>query len=278
MTPPGPGAYRHLLLTKFNILTNAAYGPSGRRLEDGWLRARLEEFETFCLPSVRGQVGADFTWVVFCDDESPEWFKKRMRSFGDVLTPLFVSGMTNATMGAVLRDAGLVDRPWLISTRLDNDDALRRTFLRDVQRQFAGQQRLFVEFRLGLRAYRGGLHRAYWRSNPFLSLIEAVGPDGAVDVVYLMNHRRVLDAEPTRVVWGRPAWLRSLHPTNTVLTPVGLPLLASRHPDFACDWDRLPAPRPLPVRAGWSVSGGVQAWLVRSRWGRLVARALRRGR
>ncbi|WP_147303942.1 glycosyltransferase [Subtercola boreus] len=264
--------FNHLLLTKFNILTTLEYGPLEQRLDSEWLRARLVEFETFCLPSVAGQVGADFRWVVFCDEASPDWFKQKMRSFGDVLIPLFVSGMTNATMGQRLKTEGLTDERPLISTRLDNDDAIARDYLSNVQSHFANQDRLFVDYPIGLRACEGALFSGLWRSNPFMSLIEA-SPDNGVPYlgVYFKQHHKVRKTEQIKTVWHSPVWLRAMHSANTVQTQVGIPRLSSQDERFSVDWAGLKTPPSLSKKVSISLLG-YKARLERSSKYKTIAR------
>src|SRR4051794_4900698 len=158
MTPE----FRHLLITKFNIRTSGTNEASPMRLDKEWLRDRLAEFETFCAPSVEAQTTRDFSWLVLCDEESPSWFKAAMSSNGDLITPLFLGDVTNATLPALLKERGYVDRPGLITSRLDNDDAIARNLLETVQDLYVGQERLFVNFPLGVRAHGGYLYRGYW--------------------------------------------------------------------------------------------------------------------
>jgi hypothetical protein len=265
MTNARAQSFNHLLITKFNIATTLSYGPFAQRLDDDWLRGRLAEFETFCLPSVKSQVGASFRWLILCDEESPQWFKDRMLSQPDVFTPLFVTGMTNATMGRRLAELGYIDERPLLTTRLDSDDAISRDFLATVQQQYAGQDRLFIEFPLGLRSFRGALFSALWRSAPFLTLIEAPHADGSpYDIVYIHSHDQVWKKEKTKAVWGKRYWIRSMHDRNSIQSATGIPRLSPRHERFDIDWDRLPPQPALPARVGL-MAWGYWARLQRSK-------------
>lgn len=255
--------FDHLVLTKFNILTTPEYGPAARRLEDAWLERRLAEFETFSLPSLRSQSTKTFRWLIFCDDESPQWFKDRMASYGPPVEPVFVSGMTNATMGALLRDRGYTGARPLITTRVDNDDALAIDFIEAVQSEYAGQDRVFINFPWGLRACDGALFTGHWSSNPFMSLIEQPSADGAFLGVYFRQHHLVKKTEKVVNVRRPPSWIRAMHTSNTVQTQVGLPRLADRSSLFEIDWNRLPEP-PSMARKILISANGYRARLQRS--------------
>lgn len=63
--------------------------------------------------------------------------------------------------------------PYLITTRIDSDDAMAVDFMAAVQAQFGRQERLFVNFTRGVQIDRtGAVYRSDVLSNPFVSLIE----------------------------------------------------------------------------------------------------------
>ncbi len=238
--------FRHLLLTRFNIMTE--FAPAPQRLDDVWLRSRLQPFRRYCAPSVAGQT-VPVPWLVLCDASSPSWFKSEIESTSGA-TPVYLEGPgTPAALAEAVHATGLVDAPYLITSRVDSDDALARTFLATVQAQFSHQQRSFVEFPVGIQSYRHGLYTRVWRSNPFVSLIERVEFGSLPETVWCMSHAQVLATQPTRTVWHRPQWLQVLHETNneSVLGGGSLPRIGSRPERFACLWQEEPADS-YPVR------------------------------
>ena len=250
-----PSDFNHLILTKFNILTSPKYGDPARRLQDEWLKRRLAEFETFSLPSVRGQSETGFRWLIFCDSASPTWFRERMHASPDIFEPVWVDRMRNATMGAHLRERGYLDERPLISTRLDNDDALSRDFVEVTQDLYAGQDRLYINFPRGVRACDGALFAGYWRSNPFMSLIEQPRSDEEFRGVYFIQHQSVIKTEKILNVRRPASWLRAMHSANTVKTQVGLPLFTTRSPRFDIEWENLEEPPSWGRRVVISLDG-----------------------
>lgn len=72
--------------------------------------------------------------------------------------------------------------PHLITTRIDGDDAMAVDFMAAAQAQFAGQERLFVNFPRGIQIDRSGaVHSSRILSSPFLSLIERRAGRAAAD-------------------------------------------------------------------------------------------------
>lgn len=227
--------FTHLLLTKFN--TAIDYAPSTLRFETKWLTERLELFERYCFPSVEAQRRAEFEWLVFFDAASPEWLKEKIASYQPLIRPIFLEGpATDEVISRTVRNTGLVSAPYLVTTRLDNDDAISRDHLASVQAAFERQEREFVTFPCGLQSFRGHLYNVNWPANPFLSLIERVGDAGAVTTVFCVRHDR-MGKNPVRKIRGERRWLQVLHGSNLGNVLRGWPRLKSKsHPNFEVIW------------------------------------------
>lgn len=258
--------YTHLVLTRFNAALGDA--PSAKRLDSGWLESRLEMFERYCLPSMGAQRPARFRWIVFCDAQSPEWFRDKMASFEPLVTPLYVKGwLTDKRIASMLAEAKLVEAPYLITTRVDNDDALACGHLAAVQNSFREQEREFVTFPVGMQLFRGHLYTVYWPSNPFLSLIERVGARKQFTTVCCVRHDQVRSAGRIRNLRRTPQWLQLLHDDNLGNRLRGWPRLNSRsHPDFEVLWPITATPDRLPLRlmfAAAACKDRAKRWLIR---------------
>lgn len=244
--------FTHLLLTRFN--TAIAFAPSPMRLDTEWLTSRLALFEQYCLSSVKAQQNASFRWLVFFDAASPAWFRERIRSLATIFTPVYIEGgATDEVIAASVAATGLVSTPYLITTRLDNDDAIGKNHLALVQKAFCQQKRQFVAFPFGLQSYRGHLYNMYWPSNPFLSLIEAVSPERRFTTVFCVPHNLVRQAGAVRSIVRTPQWLQVVHGANVVNVLGGWPRLKSQsHPDFDVVWPDATGGDSLPARALFS--------------------------
>ena len=106
----------------------------------------------FCdiaIPSVTRQESVEFRWLVFCNALSPVWFKREIAQLNDVCIPVFVEGLaTDSVLRQKVMEAGVIRTPYLITTRIDNDDAISRRHLWHVQRAFRRQERQFILFPL----------------------------------------------------------------------------------------------------------------------------------
>jgi Putative rhamnosyl transferase len=265
-----PREFTHLLLTRFN--TAVGFAPSARRLENDWLEARLIPFEQYCLTSVAGQRGADFKWLIFLDAGSPAWLKEKFESFAPLVTSIYIDGtLTDEVVAGSVAATGLVNTPYLVTTRLDSDDALASTHLAMVQASFQRQEREFLVFPFGLQSYRGHLYNAFWPSNPFLSLIEKVQSDDRFTTVFCVPHDHVRSTGKVKSLIRAPQWLQIIHSKNTSSVPRGLPRLKSgAHPGFDVLWPEVATDDSLAKRAWFSVEA-YSAWT-----GRFIGKAFAR--
>jgi hypothetical protein len=205
----------HLLLTRFNV-PHPDYARDKRGAATGtpaWLAHRFELFERFCLPSVRGQRPTDFAWLVAFDAATPAPLRGRIDGYRalPVLRPIFAAHFDE--LPDRVRAEVPEDVEFLISSRLDNDDALARDALWRVRREFREQALEFLNPRVGYILSRGRVHRATCPSNPFLSLIERRGARPWL-TAWGVAHDRARDAGPVRDL-GPPAyWLQTVHERN----------------------------------------------------------------
>jgi hypothetical protein len=231
------------------------YAPSSKRLETDWLTSRLALFEQYCLPSVIGQQDVEFRWLVFFDAATPEWFRAKISAFEPVVRPVYVEGpASDEILRRRVIETGLVSSPYLLTTRLDNDDAIAKDHLRLVQDAFCGQAREFITFPCGLQLFRDHLYRVNWPSNPFLSLIEAADDEQSITTVFCIAHDHLDEAGCVKQVRSSPQWLQVLHSANVGNElRGGWPLLSRRSdPGFNVRWPDTAMDDSYPKRLGFS--------------------------
>lgn len=229
---PSDSRFTHVLLTRFNVATT--YAEPRRGLQEEWLRHRVALFMKYCWPSIQAQDTKAFSWLIFCNAESPAWFREHMDGLSDGCTPVYVDGVIeNGVYGQAIQERGLASEPYLITTRLDNDDALSSSFLRRVQEAFVPASQEFLLFPLGMQLYREHLYGMCWFDNPFSSLIEAVPAAGELKTVLCCRHGDIYKAAPVRRIWTSSQWIEVIHGRNVSNSLRGWPRLASRrHPNF----------------------------------------------
>ena len=204
-------AFDHVLLTRFSAVMAPHAEPAGEE----WLRYRLAFFDQVTYASVVSQTTRDFQWLVLLDDRcSPEFRADIEYLADDVFTPVW-------THETFRRDsfadhvAAVTDAPYLITTRIDSDDAMAVDFMETVQAQFARQDRLFVNLTRGIQVDRSGaVYLSDQLSNPFISLVERREPGRLPDTVYVAKHARARAKGPIREVRAPVMWMQVVHDLN----------------------------------------------------------------
>jgi len=230
--------FTHLMLTRFN--TAIGYAPNSKGLDEEWLRGRVALFEQYCLPSVEAQRDVPFDWLIFCDARSPGWFRDKLLSYGPILKPVYIDGpATDDVIARRVKETISIKTPYLVTTRLDNDDAIGDRHLPLIQNAFSHQDREFLVFPFGLQSFRGQLYNVYWPSNPFLSLIEKVRDDGSFTTVLCIAHDKMRLSNQVRDIHTAPQWLQVIHGGNLLNSLRGWPRLSSGQPSqFHVHWPR----------------------------------------
>lgn len=114
--------------------------------------------------------------------------------------------------------------PFLITTRLDNDDALNIRAIAAIQDQFRPYERIALNFPNGFCYYNQKLFLSRQLSNPFLSLIERIHWNkGQPEIHSVMGrkHMEMAKLAPIRQLNGEPMWLQVVHQNNLSNRPKG---------------------------------------------------------
>jgi len=256
LTPTTCRPLQHFLLTNFNV--RLGWDTDAHRalvLTEEWMEHRWSLFETLCLPSLRGQSLQRFQWLVRFDASTAEHHRRRFqRLIADMpnVIPLWRAESFRVAIYRLLDPSTEL----LLTTRLDNDDALHRDALARVQAAVTDVVPEFLNFPNGYWFVRANsqVYGVVHPSNPFLSLVERVSCAPTARVL-----RRVLPASTLRVL-DRAEGSKRLQATGgpfhrvfrTLLHAVlGAPLLTVRCVDHNHAAD------VAPVRQ----LGGEPAWL-----------------
>lgn len=210
--------FDHFILTRFNVRISGKLERPG----DDWLRHRLGHFDDLCLRSISSQTNKTARWLVFFDEERSPWFEgevlKRAR---DYFEPVWVKG-SFSPLTAARAVAARSNAPWLITTGIDNDDAIARDFIETVQSRFNRQDFEFINFQAGIQLSVGGLvYRSSNPSSPFLSLIER-RTEADPRTVYLDWHVRVERYGVVKQIFTHPMWIQMIHGENVENSITGI--------------------------------------------------------
>ncbi len=229
------------MLTRFNVRTSVT--GTTDVVSPEWVRRRLDLFETFCLPSMQAQT-APCDWLVFFDAGTPPALRRRVESHSGY-TPIWVDGaLDNRRIGEFVVDRLSSRARTLITTRLDNDDAVASDFVARIQQAARGEDRLYINFPFGYQWDSGRVYYYAHFANPFLSLVERPPPGASRRrspmTVMSGNHDQLRGTGRLRQVWSPPMWVQVIHGGNVLNELLGVRRPSPRPPS------RFP---PIPLAA-----------------------------
>jgi Putative rhamnosyl transferase len=205
-------AVDHVLLTRFNVPSQGH--ESLVRAQESWLRDRVELFERYCLPSVRAQTRQAFTWLVYFDPASPAWLRDWVAGHeaAGAFRPLYREEVPRETLIADIRAAvGPAPAAVLLTTNLDNDDALAADFVARLQDAVVSPVRSALYVGDGLIG-RGT--RLYRRTDPHNAFCSVREPWDEPVTCWADWHNLLPRQMPAVVLRGDPGWLQVVHGAN----------------------------------------------------------------
>ena len=171
---------QHFILTRFNLLlwNKDKTGSKVRTVK--WLEHRFALFEKYCLPSIKNQTCQNFEWIVLFDSSTPEIFKAKIDEYQKEcpqFIPVFVEPLKGRYFAEIFRREIVkrmkADR--VVTTYLDNDDALNVGFVEDLHRRaLAVNEGTFINYNDGYQFFSEGgyLMNICCPTNHFVSVVE----------------------------------------------------------------------------------------------------------
>lgn len=219
----------HVVLMRFNARLDDSSNPRG--LDEHWLTHRLEMFDRYASPSISQQSVRADAWLVLCDARSPGWFRNALseRARAVNMEPVYLEDRMSEVDGCpealrrVLRSRIRPDTRSIITTRIDNDDAVRWDYLARAEAALNGHRERTVTFPLGYQLHRGVLSVEISRGSHFPSRIEPYDSDW--NTVLERQHNTLYEVSDVRQVWAPPVWIEVIHDANLANKPRrGLPV------------------------------------------------------
>ena len=233
--------FKHFILTRFNLKTDHIPGRDKNNqpvLTTEWLERRFFLFEKYCLPSMMNQSCKNFIWFVLFSNNTPERFLEKIRNYESKfpnLKPLFLEPGGLETIkkkfNEMLPDYLSNDDRYIITTRIDNDDAFHKDMILEVQSLFDKQEDVFISFIYGLQydIQQKVLVRMHYENNHFISRIEKLS--SGVDTVIAHDHTAIQMVSDVNYIRNRnkPMWLEIIHDGNIInsLNPSSTPFVFS---------------------------------------------------
>lgn len=215
--PPKMTSLAHFVVTRFNLRAAAATGDY--QIDEEWLTRRLDLFEKFCFPTVAGQSVQDFKWLVLFDSETPPKIRDRIAKLQEWqnFIPKFVPPATEHSCRLAVTERLETIPDLLVTTRLDNDDGICRTFIEQIRRRLDNVNvPTVLEFPVGYVWHKNRVYLDRQTHNPFTTLAEPCrgSRDYRIRTIYSGSHTDVAKLGQIINVTEEPSWIQVIHGGN----------------------------------------------------------------
>lgn len=220
--------FKHFVITRFNLDYSAVPGYENYKLPDNpleWLDNRFMIYEKHCLPSIINQTNRNFIWFVLFDINTPVKYREKIGTFEkelDFFKPLFLKDGNPVTIKDVLNTElkSYLDKTdrFVITSRIDNDDAFHESMIQDVQSLFKEKHNYFISSTYGLQydVKKKVIARMHHENNHFISRVESLSE--GIETVIFANHSNI--SKMAEVVYinekKKPLWLEIIHGSNLI--------------------------------------------------------------
>lgn len=223
--------FTHYLVTRFNVpVENWNRDKAGLpTLHAEWMAHRMILFTTYCVPTVKAQTNKEFQWIIYCDKNISHADKSRIQDL--------VSTVSGTTIRLVsdLKDMmtdlrvyiSAASTPFVITTRLDNDDGIGKHLIQSIQDNFSETDKLLLNPVDGIQyAVHDKImtHLKFSQKNHYTSLIEKNTAKNTLLTVLGFSH----DAPPANItirnISGKRMYLKIIHEKNVKSLLKGIPV------------------------------------------------------
>jgi hypothetical protein len=190
----------------------------------GWLEHRFRIFEEYCLPSIYNQTCQEFGWIVLFDSKTPEIYRKKIEEYKikcPQLIPVFVEPDQGRFFAKIFREEVVkrLKSRRVITTYLDNDDALSVKFVEDLQSRVASlEDGTFINYTDGYQFYTDYKYmmQINYPRNHFMSVVENGNPNMVKTIYGYGSHYyvdRIKNAK-FEIISRLPMWCEVIHERN----------------------------------------------------------------
>ena len=214
--------FHHLLITRFN-LRNPEWDVTKNNeklLTDDWMEERMWFFENFCFPTILSQTNQNFDWLLYFDITTPEKYKIRMTELiqhQPNFKVFYIDGMPQFYDELKKYISAIPNKkPYLITSRIDNDDSVHKDFINEIQLQFKQQDYLVLDI---IKGYSLQIQPTVMLGkkehifNPFMSLIEK---NDDPKTIWYYHHNMWKKENRIKQVNHKRLWIAIIHEKNKV--------------------------------------------------------------
>lgn len=187
--------------------------------DEQYLENRFRLFYSYTVPSVTSQTNKKFEWIILFSDNTPERFKKRVNQLTDQYNFIHALYIKDDENSMDRLNAYILKKKcdWIITSRLDNDDALATSYIESVQEYFTQNEakKYALVFNDGYQYEEksGVMARYHFPKNHFSSLLSEYcpTPDNILNYSHMDIDKTIL-LESISTAYSN--WLEIVHDTN----------------------------------------------------------------
>lgn len=213
---------KHFIITRFNLkLEKWKTAKDGSKvLTDEWLHQRFKLFEEYCLPSVLNQSSLDFEWLIFFDIDTPKYYRQRISELIDIhehIRVVYIDGFKELipSLKQEIMSKLIQDDEFIITTRLDNDDAIHRDFIKTIQDLSIKEHETVIDlqkgYQMNIENNRYEVREYVFPFNQFVSLVEN---RDSFNTVLSKKHLKWAETPSIRIDKKKPFWIEIIHESN----------------------------------------------------------------
>ncbi|GAA6137342.1 hypothetical protein NBRC116583_10890 [Arenicella sp. 4NH20-0111] len=241
----------HIVLTRFNLPSKGR--ERKLRQSSAWLDERFTLFESVCLPSMAAQTSQDFLWLVFFDSQTSDAHQARAKNMVKAhknIRLIWLRGSLHSAINSIIDEVAEKQTKTLITTRLDNDDALNKNFIHHIHRiqsTIPINESRIVNFDNGIVFSNGRAYEHRDTSNAFTTLVEPFSSNN--NTIWKKQHTRLSELADIINIEQPAMWLQVIHNRNISNRVRGYrvnnQVVAQ---NFSTDLTPLPEEKNLPIK------------------------------
>ena len=199
---------KHLILTPFNF---NFFCPDADSSTDEWMEKRMQIFEDITYSSLMSQTIMDFTWIVGFDPTTPSKWRNKIKKFKGI-TPVYPVIPKDSSMiwSHIIKE--YINKEYLLTTRIDNDDAFAFETVEVLQYLIDDHQPRFINLLQGVITDGKAFYYLDYKSNSFISRLEK--SSGSISV-RSRDHTTAINTKHFQQFSNMyPLWLVYIHGDN----------------------------------------------------------------
>ena len=185
-----------------------------------WLEGRFDLFKRYCLPSVVNQINKNFTWLIFFDITTAKEFRLRIQHIEErhpFIKAVYIDGAEAFNQSCIDEVKSRLNSQdeYVITSRIDNDDAVHQDYISSVQEVFNKQDYCYIDCTKGLTLLDDKKIRVAKITkplNPFSSLIEKKSNN--ITTISTKNHDHWKGISDQIQIMHKHLWLQVIHDGN----------------------------------------------------------------